>query len=58
MFGTKKDRFEIIYSQGTFDTFRIIVDTHTGVHYLHTTNGASGGLTPLLDEDGKPSIEK
>lgn len=49
-------RFEIIYTQGTFNNFRIILDTKTGVQYLHVANGNAGGLTPLLDRDGKPVV--
>ena len=33
---------------------RILLDTHTGVLYLQTVSGYAGGLTPLLDETGKP----
>lgn len=49
-------RFEIIYTQGTFNNFRIILDTQTGVQYLQVANGNAGGLSPLLDRDGKPII--
>ena len=34
----------------------ILVDTLTGVLYLQVVNGYGGGLTPLLDRDGKPVI--
>ncbi|MBD7913157.1 MULTISPECIES: DUF6440 family protein [Clostridium] len=51
-------RFEIISTQGAFEIFRVIVDNKTGVNYLYVTNGTSGGLTPLLDQDGKPIITK
>jgi len=37
---------------------RVIVDKKTGVNYLFVTSGYSGGLTPLLDSDGKPVITK
>ncbi|WP_444658791.1 DUF6440 family protein [Caproiciproducens sp. R2] len=49
----KEKRFKILYSQGTVDVQRILVDTETGVHYLQTSWGYAGGLTPLLDRDGK-----
>lgn len=49
----KEKRFEVIYSQGAVDVQRILVDTETGVHYLQTSWGYAGGLTPLLDRDGK-----
>ncbi len=34
----------------------IWVDTQTGVNYLYRWSGYSGGLTPLLDRDGKPVV--
>jgi len=52
----KEKRFKVIYSQGTVDVQRILVDTETGVHYLQTSNGYAGGLTPLLDRDGRPVV--
>lgn len=39
------DRFEVAYKE-------------TGVNYLFVRNGYSGGLTPLLEADGKPVITK
>ncbi|MBO5797814.1 MAG: xylan 1,4-beta-xylosidase [Clostridia bacterium] len=35
---------------------RILVDRVTGVNYLYYTLGNSGGLTPLLDANGKPVV--
>lgn len=54
----KKDRFERIYKEGALsgDGFEIWVDTKTGVNYLWRATGYSGGLTVLLDRDGKPVI--
>ena len=52
----KNDRFEKIYSQGTLTAIEIWVDRETGVNYLYHINGYSGGLTPLLDRDGKPIV--
>jgi hypothetical protein len=49
-------RFEVVSSQGTFEAYKVIVDKKTGVNYLYVTNGTSGGLTPLLDSEGKPII--
>ena len=34
----------------------IWVDRETGVNYLYHSSGNSGGLTPLLDRQGKPII--
>lgn len=36
----------------------VIVDKYTGVNYLYVEQGYSGGLTVLLDENGKPIISK
>ncbi len=51
-----KERFVKTYSQGVFNTFEIWVDTETGVNYLVRVAGEAGGLTPLLDKDGKPVV--
>lgn len=52
----KDKRFETIYSQGTIDQLKIVVDVQTGVQYLEMQAGYAGGLTPLLDRDGKPLL--
>lgn len=49
-------RFEKIYSQGAVNTTEIWVDKETGVNYLFHTSGYAGGMTPLLDREGKPVI--
>ena len=51
----KEKRFEKIYSQG-FGTMEIWIDIETGVNYLCHSSGYGGGLTVLLDKDGKPII--
>lgn len=51
-----KERFVKTYSQGVINVTEIWVDTKTGVNYIFHTNGESGGLTPLLDENGKPVV--
>ena len=50
----KDKRFQVIYTQGAMDVMRILLDTETGVQYLQVANGYAGGLTPLLDADGRP----
>lgn len=50
------ERFVKIYKQGTVSVIEIWVDKATGVNYLYRRDGYSGGLTPLLDKDGKPVI--
>lgn len=51
-------RFVKTYSQGGFvnSTLEIWVDRVTGVNYLFTQSGHAGGLTVLLNADGKPVI--
>lgn len=49
-------RFEKIYSQGSINVTEIWVDRETGVQYVFHASGYAGGLTPLLDRDGKPVI--
>ncbi|MDD2592171.1 MAG: DUF6440 family protein [Erysipelotrichaceae bacterium] len=50
-------RFIKTYSQGFMSATEIWIDKVTGVNYLYHTNGYAGGLTPLLDKDGKPIIK-
>ena len=52
----KKERFKKVYTQGAISAVEIFVDTETGVNYLFCQSGYAGGLTPLLDKDGKPVI--
>ena len=51
-------RFVKTYSQGNGlgGRMEIWVDLKTGVNYLYNQCGYSGGLTPLLDREGKPVI--
>lgn len=51
----KEKRFKRVYSEG-LGTNEILVDTVTGVNYFYHQSGYSGGLTPLLDSDGKPIV--
>ena len=50
------DRFQKVYSQGIIDVVEIWADTKTGVHYVFHRNGNAGGITPLIDKDGKPVV--
>ena len=52
---SKEKRFEKVYSQN-MGSMEIWVDRETGVNYLYRQSGYSGGLTVLLDKDGKPVI--
>lgn len=46
----KNDRFEKVYSQGTMNVMEI------WVNYVFHASGYAGGMTPLLDRDGKPIV--
>ena len=54
------DRFQVVFKEGfqlKDEGFRqIMVDTQTGVNYLVWKSGYAGGITPLLDPDGKPIV--
>lgn len=49
-------RFEKVYAQGAIDVMEVWIDKQTGVNYLFLQSGYAGGLTPLLDREGKPVI--
>ena len=51
-----QDRFIKVYEQGMLNGTEIWVDRETGVNYIFHFSGSSGGLTPLLDADGKPVV--
>ncbi len=52
----KQRRFVKIFSEGFATTTELFVDRETGVTYLFRQSGNAGGLTPLLDAEGKPVI--
>lgn len=52
-------RFKFIKQKGTMTSSpMIVVDNETGVNYLFVGSGYAGGLSPLLDRNGKPIITK
>lgn len=56
-----EDRFEIVYKEGNalISCMKmILIDKATGVNYVFVQSGYGGGLTPLLDADGKPIVTK
>ena len=56
---SKPKRFETVYQESTMLTEKtIFVDKETGVNYLYIANGTGGGLTPLLESDGKPVVTR
>ena len=52
----KEKRFVKIFSEGMSSVNEIWVDRETGVNYLYHASGYGGGLTALLDRDGKPVV--
>lgn len=50
-------RFVKVYTQDLGNKM-ILVDVETGVNYLFVQSGYAGGLTPLLDRDGKPVVSR
>ncbi len=51
----KEKRFIKVYSESMGEN-QIFVDSQTGVNYFYHNSGYSGGLTVLLDKDGKPIV--
>ena len=51
-----ENRFVRTHTDGAFSGCEIWVDTETGVNYFFHASGYAGGLTPLLDREGKPII--
>ena len=52
----QNDRFIRSYSKGISTVNEIWIDRETGVNYFFHMSGYAGGLTPLLDKDGKPVV--
>lgn len=53
----KGDRFIRVLSEGGFlGSNEVWVDTQTGVQYLYHCAGNSGGMTLLVDAEGKPLL--
>ncbi len=52
----KYKRFVKIFAEGIANVSELWVDRETGVTYLYHQSGYAGGLTPLLDAEGKPVI--
>ena len=48
------DRFQII--EGDYNSQAVLVDTETGVEYLWISEYSRGGLTVIVDHEGKPLI--
>ena len=54
----KTDRFVCteIVSGGLASRCEVLVDRQTGVNYLFVASGYAGGLTVMLDAEGKPIV--
>ncbi len=54
----QEKRFIKTFTQGGFkdNLMQIWVDKQTGVNYLYSASGYSGGLTVLLNQDGTPVV--
>lgn len=54
----KDKRFTKVYAQGALGGLEIFVDTETSVQYLFAQSGYAGGMTVLVDQEGKPLLYK
>jgi hypothetical protein len=53
-----ENRFVKSEREGFVRGTQVIVDTITGVQYLFVFEGNRGGLTVILDIDGKPYLDE
>ena len=54
----KDKRFTKVYAQGALGGLEIFVDNETSVQYLFIQSGYGGGLTVLVEQEGKPLLYK
>lgn len=54
----KEQRFVVSEKKGSLSGTKVITDTKTGVQYLFVYDGYAGGLTLLVDRDGKPLLSE
>jgi len=54
----KEKRFVVHTESMGLGQAKVLMDRITGVHYLFYSDGSAGGLTPLLDKDGRPIVQK
>jgi hypothetical protein len=58
---SKNDRFDVVHKEGnglTSGLKMVLVDRETGVNYVFVQAGYAGGLTVLLDAEGKPVVTR
>ena len=54
----ENNRFQLVFNELTMSSgSRILRDKETGVLYFFYHSGNAGGLTPLLDRDGRPMVD-
>lgn len=58
MWESDDKRFVRVFTQGTLRGTEIWVDRLTGVNYLFHQSGYAGGLTVLVDAEGKPVVSQ
>lgn len=51
-------RFEEVYTQGKLKVTKVIRDNETGVLYMSHQEGYGVGLTVMVDQEGKPLVDK
>jgi hypothetical protein len=54
----KERRFIMGKNEGSIEGAKIITDSVTGVQYLFAYAGYAGGLTTLVDQNGKPLVDE
>ena len=54
----KSDRFILVEKNSSLRAVStyVLADRETGVNYLYANGGYGGGLTVLVDADGKPIV--
>lgn len=53
----ENERFvKVLDESGIITCSEVWVDTQTGVQYLYHASGNSGGLTVLMDAEGRPLL--
>ena len=63
MFGEKKEKrfvktVDECAEKGSAGSILVFVDTETGVQYVHITGDGRGGMTVLMDREGKPLLRE
>lgn len=53
-----RKRFEKIHQEGMLSGMSIMRDNATGVLYLVAAEGFGGGVTVMVDRDGKPLVDE